>query len=81
MSNPFKKVDEFFAAFIDDEANRFFVMNLPFWSFVAYVVWNLMESLGLYLLWAGVVFVLAPYLIAHLIGKLGPVYLLDIESE
>ena len=66
MSNPFKKVDEFFAAFIDDEANRFFVMNLPFWSFVAYVTWSLTESLGLYLLWAGVVFVAVPYAISRL---------------
>lgn len=65
MSNPFKKVDEFFAAFIDDEANRFFVMNLPFWSFVFYVTWNLTESLGLYLLWVGVVFGLTPYAIAR----------------
>jgi hypothetical protein len=65
VSNPFKKVDEFFAAFIDDETNRFFVMNLPFWSFVVYVTWNLTESLGLYLLWVGVVFGLTPYAIAR----------------
>ena len=65
MSNPFKKVDEFFEAFIDDEDNRFFVMNLPFWSFVFYVTWNLTESLGLYLIWASLAFVAAPYLIAR----------------
>ena len=65
MSNPFKKVDEFFAVFIDDEANRFFVMNLPFWSFVFYVTWNLTESLGLYFIWASLAFVAAPYLIAR----------------
>lgn len=66
MSNPFRKVDDFFAAFIDDEMGRFFCFNLPFWSFVVYVTWNLTESLGLYLLWTGVVFGLTPYAIAHL---------------
>lgn len=65
MSNPFKKVDEFFATFVDDEMGRFFCFNLPFWSFVVYVTWNLTESLGLYLLWAGVVFMAAPYVIAR----------------
>lgn len=65
MSNPFKKVDEFFATFVDDEMGRFFCFNLPFWSFVAYVTWNLTESLGLYLLWAGVVFGLTPYSVAR----------------
>lgn len=67
MSNPFKKVDEFFTAFIDDEANRFFVMNLPFWSFVTYITWHLVEYLGLYLIWAGLVFVLTPYIMAVIV--------------
>ena len=66
MSNPFQKVDEFFATFVDDEMGRFFCFNLPFWSFVLYVTWNLTESFGLYLLWASVVFGLIPYAIARL---------------
>ena len=65
MSNPFKKVDEFFALFVDDEMGRFFCFNMPFWSFVIYVTWNLTESLGLYLIWVGLAFVAAPYLIAR----------------
>lgn len=65
MGNPFQKVDEFFTTFVDDEMGRFFCFNLPFWSIVVYVTWNLTESLGLYLLWAGVVFGLTPYVIAR----------------
>lgn len=65
MSNPFRKVDEFFAMFVDDEMGRFFCFNLPFWGFVVYVTWNLTQALGLYLLWAGVVFGLTPYVIAR----------------
>ncbi len=67
MANPIQKVDEFFAAFIDDEATRFFVMHLPFWSFVVYIVWHLTENLGLYLLWAGTTFVVVPYVVAQVL--------------
>lgn len=67
MSNPFQKVDEFFATFVDDEMGRFFCFNLPFWSFVTYITWRLIEYLGLYLIWAGLVFMLTPYIMAVIV--------------
>jgi hypothetical protein len=49
---------------IDDEVGRFFCLHLPFWGFIIYVIWHLLEYLGLYIIWAGAVFVVAPYIVA-----------------
>ena len=64
MGNLIRKVDEFFAVFIDDEAKRFFVMHLPFWSLVIWISWLVAKYVGLYLLWLGAVFVVTPFVIA-----------------
>lgn len=65
MDNPVKKVDDFFALFVDDEAGRFFFLHVPFWGLVIFIGWHVMESLGLFLLWGAFVFAAVPYVIAN----------------
>ena len=65
-----EKVDDFFSGLIEDEVGRFCFMHLPFWGLIVYLIWNLTESLGLYLIWVVLVFVATPYLIAKGLFKL-----------
>lgn len=65
-----EKVDDFFSGLIEDEVGRFCFMHLPFLGLIVYLIWNLTESLGLYLIWVVVVFVATPYLIAKGLFKL-----------
>jgi hypothetical protein len=64
LSNPVKKVDEFFSVIIEDGAGRFFCLHLPFWGLVGIVGWHVIEALGLFLIWGGIVFLLIPGLSA-----------------
>ncbi len=64
MGKIINKVDEFFSTFIEDEAGRFFFLHLPFWGLTGIVTWQVLEHLGLYLIFAFVVFVALPFIAA-----------------
>jgi hypothetical protein len=66
VRNPFQQVDEFFSVFVEDEAGRFFFCNLPFWGSVLFIGWHVVGGVGLYLLWAALVFGLVPCVIANI---------------
>jgi hypothetical protein len=59
-----KRVDDFFASFIEDEVGRAFFLHLPFWGISLFLAWCLMGEFGLYLLWAAIVFVVVPFSVA-----------------
>lgn len=66
MGNFIKAVDEFFSVIIPDEMGRFFCLHLPFWGLVIYISWHVTEYVGLFLVWAVLVFWLTPCLIARI---------------
>jgi len=66
VGNIIGRVDEFFASLIGDDVGRFFCLHLPFWGTIIFFAWNITEAVGLFLLFAAIVFLLTPYVVAQI---------------
>lgn len=67
MGNLIRSVDEFFWVFIEDGMGRFILLHLPFWGLSGIITWNVIEYLGLYILFAFIVFAALPFIAANIV--------------